>query len=452
MNRMKKRLSRRGWVRVISYISALVIALAGLRLQQHMLKLQYRAQVEQTYERALADLADYLENINITLEKGLYVTTPTQTSLLSAQLWREAGGAKMSLSQLPVSGTDIDGIYRFLSQVGDYSMTLSKQTITGKAVQDEDRRQLKAMSEYASELSRQVGDMQGLLSGGELWAGEVEQIISQSGELGEESFAASLAKNAEALTDYPTLIYDGPFSDHIMQQEPKLTKGKTEISEEQAKIAAAHFMQVEPEQLTNGGDETGTLPCFTFNTKDGGSVAVTKAGGYCVYMNKPRNVDSQTLDFDAALNKAQAYLKSCNLDGFTDSYYMISEGVCVINFAYTQNGVVCYPDLIKVGVALDNGEIVSVEARTYVMNHHDRAITNPSHTVEEAQKVLSPLLTPEKNQRCIALTSGLNEVSCYEFLCKTDEDKEILIYVNTETLEEEFVFLLLKTDGGVLTQ
>ena len=201
MNRIKKRLSRRGWVRVISYISALVIALAGLGLQQHMLKLQYRAQVEQTYERALADLADYLENINITLEKGLYVTTPTQTSLLSAQLWREAGGAKMSLSQLPVSGTDIDGIYRFLSQVGDYSMTLSKQTITGKAVQDEDRRQLKAMSEYASELSRQVGDMQGLLSGGELWAGEVEQIISQSGELGEESFAASPYHAAGAKAD-----------------------------------------------------------------------------------------------------------------------------------------------------------------------------------------------------------------------------------------------------------
>ena len=40
---------------------------------------------------------------------------------------------------------------------------------------------------------------------------------------------------------------------------------------------------------------------------------------------------------------------------------------------------------------------------------------------------------------------------CYEFLCDTDQDDEILVYVNAHTLAEEELLILLKTDGGTLT-
>lgn len=45
-----------------------------------------------------------------------------------------------------------------------------------------------------------------------------------------------------------------------------------------------------------------------------------------------------------------------------ETYYFTSDGICTINFAYTQSGVTCYTDLIKVGVALDDGSIVLFDA------------------------------------------------------------------------------------------
>ena len=40
---------------------------------------------------------------------------------------------------------------------------------------------------------------------------------------------ASFQQAADDFTDYPSLIYDGPFSDHIGQQEPKLLAGQSEV-------------------------------------------------------------------------------------------------------------------------------------------------------------------------------------------------------------------------------
>ena len=42
--------------------------------------------------------------------------------------------------------------------------------------------------------------------------------------------------------------------------------------------------------------------------------------------------------------------------------------------------------MIKVRVALDNGEIVGFDASTYYLNHHERNIDKPQLTMEEARK------------------------------------------------------------------
>ena len=42
-------------------------------------------------------------------------------------------------------------------------------------------------------------------------------------------FGDELAAYAEDFQDYPTLIYDGPFSDHITQQKPKLIEAMAQV-------------------------------------------------------------------------------------------------------------------------------------------------------------------------------------------------------------------------------
>ena len=43
-----------------------------------------------------------------------------------------------------------------------------------------------------------------------------------------------------------------------------------------------------------------------------------------------------------------------------ESYFSTNDGICTINFAYMEDDVVCYPDLIKVNVALDTGNVCAL--------------------------------------------------------------------------------------------
>jgi len=45
-----------------------------------------------------------------------------------------------------------------------------------------------------------------------------------------------------------------------------------------------------------------------------------------------------------------------------ETYYLNENGIITINYAYNQDDVIMYPDLIKVKVALDDGALFSVVA------------------------------------------------------------------------------------------
>ena len=134
------------------------------------------------------------------------------------------------------------------------------------------------------------------------------------------------------------------------------------------------------------------------------------------------------------------------------SYYEITGNLLTANFVAVQDGVILYPDLIKVGVALDNGEILSLDARGYLMNHTDRAATlSPTLTREAAQASVSDVLTVKKANLCVIPSDGLTEDLCWEFSCEASDGTQVLVYVNAHTGVEEQLLILLISEDGQLT-
>ena len=74
-----------------------------------------------------------------------------------------------------------------------------------------------------------------------------------------------------------------------------------------------------------------------------------------------------------------------------------------------------YPDLIKVQVALDNGEIVGFEAQGFYIAHEEREIPKPKLSMEEARSRVSERLEIFKERLAIIPTNAKQEVLCYEF-------------------------------------
>ena len=158
-----------------------------------------------------------------------------------------------------------------------------------------------------------------------------------------------------------------------MDRQPRLTKGQPEISQENAQKKAAQAAGVNPSALTFEEMENSTMPSYCFGG-DNINIGVTKNGGFVTYLINGRDIGDKTIDSKQAISIARKYLEGLGIESMRETYYEIANNICTINFAYQQDGVVCYTDLIKVGVAMDNGDIVSLDTRGYIVNHQSRQI------------------------------------------------------------------------------
>ena len=133
-----------------------------------------------------------------------------------------------------------------------------------------------------------------------------------------------------------------------------------------------------------------------------------------------------------------------------ETYFQTQENIITINYVYKQGEILVYPDLIKVKIALDNGEILGVEANGYLNSHTERTDITPTITTEEAKSTLNKNLDIQSQKLTIIPTEWKTELLCYEFKGKIDET-EFLVYINAKNGREENILVIIETPGGILT-
>lgn len=435
-------------VKIISLLSAALAVCAVFAVKEKVKSKKYLLMIENQYTSSLEQLNSSLNNIALSLEKTAYVSSAKKLSSIASEIFSEAELAKNALADLPSGEGELSTIYKFLSQAGNYALAVSKNITAENSVSEKQRSELKILSETANKISEVIGGSNIEFNNSDAWAKSVENQLS--GTVNQESLAQSLTELEENLSDYPTLIYDGPYSDHILNKQPLMTATAIEYSEAEALEAAKNITDGNID-LTFDGMQSGKIECYRFTGVDT-TVSVSKAGGYVVYMRKNRIVGDTLLSYEQALTKAKKFLEKSGISSLTDTYYYTDGGVCVINFAYLDGQTICYTDLIKVGVAMDTGEIMLLETSGYLTNHTERAFQIPDYTADEAATKISTDLEISQSAITLIPTDGGGEVRCYEFLCLGENDREILVYINVNTLEEEQIYILLKTDGGTLVR
>ncbi len=447
-------LSRRGVIRTVSFAAAIALTAAGLTWVSRREAAQARQALEYRYMQSVNDLTSHVQNIESGLTKALYAKTPEMLTGISSKLWREAGFAKNSLDSLPVEYLELQNTNKLLSQVGDYCVSLSKEFARGREITPEQRDNLLQLKQYCETMLGDVLAVSDGLRTGSISLSKVEDHINHDFDDSPQpaNIAEGFLEFEEGFTAYPTLIYDGPFSDHILQKDPEHLKGKSNISRADARTKAAEVSGLEEASLADSNDEDSRMPSYVF-TAEGAEVSITKKGGFLSYMLKSREIGEPSLSHEEGMARAQEFLNRLDVAPTRSTYYEVSGNIMTINFAYDQkeDQLLVYPDLIKVSVALDNGEITGFDARGFLTNHIYREIVSPKLTAEEARGSVSELLNVEKSQLCLIPTSGLGEVLCWEFKCKSDDGEDILVYVNAATGAEEQILILLISENGQLT-
>ncbi len=442
-------MNRRNTVRIISFCVAAALAAGGFALKSRMELKKYRLEIQNNYSRSLNELSESMNNISLALEKVQYVNSAKQMSNMAAQLLTESENAKNALALLPSGDGELTVLNRFLSQVGNYAMSVSKSLISGNQPNDEFSGNIELLKSTAQIITDTIKNSDISYSAPEKWAAELNKKLDDTADGGAP--ASSLGDIESSLTDYPTLVYDGPYSDHILEKEPVMLKNAEKVSETAAQVKAAEITGIDREKIVYEEKTGGKIPAYRFSSGDT-TVSITEAGGYPLYMRKSRNIGDYVLEHRQALDKARRFLEKIGMSGFTETYYFTDEGVCVISFAYLDGQTICYTDLVKVGVAMDNGEIMLYETGGYLSNHTDRAFETPAVSAEDAAAKVSSRLSIRETALALIPTKSGGEVRCYEFVCTAEDGQEILVYINAVTGEEEDILILLKSDGGTLTK
>ena len=448
-NRLKK-----GHMLSVIGVFFLIIVILGVILYNK--QKEYRQTSENRYNMAFYELVDYVQNVDIYLAKSLISTTPEQGAETLTNLWREANLAQSYLSMLPIESQELETTEKFLNQVSDYSYSLSRKNIYNESLNEEDLKNLKELHGYSTELKNTLNQLSDDINTGRVKWGELTKkgtvaFATQVSNISKESFD-NLEENFH---EYSGLIYDGAYSEHLTNQEKRGLTGE-DVDEETAKKKVEEFVGKDNiKEISNlGFSENASIPSYDFSIKTNNdqniNMSISKKGAHIVYMNSDRQVNTEVITQEEANEIGKKYLEEKGFPNMKETYFLKQEGIVTVNYAYEQDGVLMYPDLIKVKIALDNGEVLGIETTGYFNNHTTRNIQNIKISKEEAKKTLNKQLNIQSEGLAYIPTEWQTEILCYEFKGKID-DTEFLVYINAENGREEDILVITNTPNGTLT-
>ncbi|HBC91716.1 MAG TPA: germination protein YpeB [Pelotomaculum sp.] len=412
------------------------------------------------YRRAFFDMAGQVQNVEVLLSKSLVAADPRLESSLLNDIRLQANFAQSNLGQLPLNDALAGRTSKFLTQVGDYADSMVRQISQGQAIDGSSWDTLNSLYQQSTDLNRELQGMQYQVTQNNLYFGELLSQIRNNLQKQPDNLAVTNFQAMDKqMQQYPTLIYDGPFSEHLEKTEPAALDGEGEVSAEEAKNRALAYIDKRAGvqyQATVTGDANGRIPAYRVEVnpgQEGGDTTqldVSRVGGQVIWMLQGRKAGQPAVDIEQARQKALGFLKDRGFGEMRSTYHILHGNFATFNCAALQDEVTIYPDLVKVTVALDNGEVTGLETSGYLMSHRKRDLPKPSISQEQARAAINPRFEVSGGKLALIPVGTREERLAYEFQGKLGQES-YLIYVNALNGREENILKLIDTPGGTLT-
>lgn len=455
----------RNWVKRHWYTSVLTVALIAVTVwgaAQYRSRVETRNQLENTYQRSFYDLVGNMENIDVLIAKGLVSTSPRHNILLLTNTWKESNSAQDKLNQLPIDQSLLARTTKFINQTGDFSYALARQVADGQEISGDQRNSLVNLQKEADYLVRELQGLRAQIRENHFAWGELnrqgsEKFKKVSPAVSEVSFR----QIDNEMQGVPALIYDGPFSDHIDRVSPRGVSGNPISIEEAVKIAMAKADLMPGINYSAGqiGTGEGKIPVYRIeinstdkNSADRIVVDISRTGGHLVNYLNSRPLGAAAVARTQVEARADEYLKNRGFPNLIATYTQLDDtaSCAVISYAGYENGVVLYPDLVKVKVALDNGQVIGVDNLGYLMAHCERKLLQPKVKESEVKAQAAKTIQVERVRLALIPFDSKKEVLCYE--AKGAVSGEVYyLYFNAENGNQEKILKVIQTQQGPLT-
>ena len=260
-----------------------------------------------------------------------------------------------------------------------------------------------------------------------------------------EVFSALLARVLERVPDF--VRPEAGQTGHVAVFCP-MEEAVPAASVEAAKAQAAAFTGLSQSVFTYVGNHR-------FRARvDGGDfvVQVCPEGGQVLWAENSREVRAAFLTVEEGLGKARTFLERNGYESMELRHWQLEAHQIAATFVSVQDGVLLYPDWVRISVGLDNGRVTGFSATTPGADQRARTLFAPVVTSEEALRAIPGELTVEGYDLVVIPVTGGREVLCYAFRTRAEDGRVVLVYVSAETGRQQDIRIRIEDETGVFVR
>lgn len=442
-------------------VTLIVVFSSTFAILMTLERTDYRNYLQSEYSKNMFELISSVQNIRVNLAKAGVVGSREQSIVVFEEIFRNSSMANDKLNSLPIPQEVAANSSKFLSQIGDFCYTLGTSASEGKQLTEEDYASIERLKKQSFALEEQLNNISSNINQGNIKWGEIRKKVTgvlakQDGQLVSDKFTGIQKQIAQ----YPSLIYDGPFSDNNLDINPRINEQNLISMEDGKKAAIKIIGNDRVSSIDYKANESNTkIDSYRFDVKIKGRDSkkssiiceLSKRGGKVVYLLDSRAVGQPRINLPKALDIGTKYLNSIGYKNMNPIYTLNYGNIAVISFVYKQDDIIMYPDQIKLKVALDNGDIVGIESEKYLISHIDnRKLNSPKITEKQAKSKVGKRLKISSVKLAVIPTDTNKEVLCYEYSGVYNNDN-FKVYINAETGFEQKIIQIINTPNGQLT-
>ena len=427
---------------VATALGSAMIVFLGLFLSFLNTSNIYKKQLENVYEKNYYEMVSYVNTLEVDLSKLVATTSLDSQCELLSTIHANSALCVNNINMLPFSNEKISNINSYFNTLYGFSESLMEENRFGNKLSADNLLQLDTMHTRLQEIQY---DLNVYLAKVENSYNIVDDIDFNNAE--NNNYSGGMIDNESSNAEIPTLIYDGPFSESVLNKEIKGLPNE-EITLEQAEQKLHDIFT--KFSIVYIGESFGKFETYNFDVKGDINlyVSVTKKGGLLLSITSYGSAGENKISVQEGLVLAEVFAGDCGFENMYNVWYQNTGSVLYVNLAPIVNHVIYYSDLIKVKIDLSLGLVVGWEATNYATNHIERNFTS-SIGILDAEKRVSDLMEIVERNFTIIPGKYVGELSAYEYICKW-KNYTYYIYIDSNTGEEVNILRVVSTTNGDL--
>lgn len=432
-----------GWLAAVISLGVVTLALGTMVTFGWLNMNGMQADMAGVHVQSVYELNSIVDNLDTNLAKARVSNSSNEQVRILADIAIESEMAETILERLPVETRLTQNMTSFVNKMGDSAQSMLYSVARGNELTDSQKASIKYMYEVNREMKGIINELASCCT-------EKDIIAAMRGK--ESGLMADTFGNLENNTiETPKEINDGPFSENIKKVSAKNLEALEEINATEAEELAKEYF--EDYNLTDtrctGETVAQQIECYNIvlQTNDGEMMAqLSKKGGLVVMFDSYKDCSAKNFSVERCIDIAEDFLDELGFDDMKAVWTSENGSTCNLNFAYEQDGVIFYPDMIKVKVCEERGIVTGMEGLAYMLNHTTRCVGEAKISKADARAKLSSEFETEGSRLTVIPYEG-EEALAYEFY-GTCGGNDYYIYVDAMTGEEIQVFTVVGTKQG----